>query len=229
MRAAVLSLIIALLAAPAARGESSANARASVTPAPTGPFEQTMIRRTTDGGGTPATQTSLTAGSPTSPWNMGRVPLALGAVILLIIAMRRLGKGMLPGAANHRASRAVQVLVRSTVAPKQQIMLIQVGRRLVLVGSAGAEMNPLCEIDDADEVAEVLGQIRSERRTAAKSFRALFGRVERAYESQDVPAPDESEGEVDTNHPDAATAETREELSGLTERVRRIANQFQSS
>ena len=217
VRAVLLSLILALTAAPAVRAESK------------GPLEQTTIRRSApaDGAGTAASQPSASAASPASPLNTGRVPFALGAVVLLIIAMRWLGKGMLPGASNHRASRAVQVLVRSTVAPKQQIMLIQIGRRLVLVGSAGTEMNPLCEIHDADEVAEVLAQLRSEKRSTAKNFRALFGRAERAYEAPEVSVPDEEEGEPD--HPDAATSATREELSGLMARVRRIANQFQSS
>ena len=218
-RTVLLSLLLALLAGPAVRAESK------------GPLEQTTIRRSApaDGAGIAASQPSPTAASPTNPWDMGRVPLALGAVVLLIIAMRWLGKGMLPGASNHRASRAVQVLLRSTVAPKQQIMLVQIGRHLVLVGSAGSEMNPLCEIRDADEVAEVLSQLRSEKRSTAKSFRALFGRAERAYESPEPPAADEAEGEAETDQPDAATSATREELSGLMARVRRIANQFQSS
>ncbi len=63
-------------------------------------------------------------------------------------------------------------------------MLVQVGRRLVMVGNSGTEMSALCQIKDPDEVAEVLTQVREEKNTGAKSFGSLFGRAGKAY---DVP------------------------------------------
>jgi hypothetical protein len=105
-------------------------------------------------------------------------------------------------------------------------MLVQVGRRLVLVGSGGAEMNPLCQIEDPDEVAELLGQIQGEKRAGLKNFGAIFGGAEKAYEE---PEPEPSSPSIEPGEPPPSPQETREELSGLMERVRRIANQFQSS
>jgi flagellar biogenesis protein FliO len=156
---------------------------------------------------------------------MAKIPIALGGVILLIFGMRALGKKMVPGAGAARTSRAVQVLVRSTVSPRQQLMLIQVGRRLVLVGNSGAEMNALCQIDDPDEVAEVLGHIREDKGSSvAKNFRTLFSKAGKAYEP-----PEDDVNEPVAGRELSTTAGTRAELTGLTEQVRRITEQFRET
>jgi flagellar biogenesis protein FliO len=226
----LLLLAIATTLPQVAHAESSSNAKSAVAAGPSGPYEQAPIRRS-GGAATPTTRGSGSAPSAAgAAWDMGKVPIALGGVILLIFGLRWVGKALLPAAAaNHRTCRAVQVLVRSTIAPRQQVILIQVGRRLVLVGTAGAQMSPLCEIRQADEVAEVLAQIRSEKRTAADSFKALFGRAERQFDAREA-ATDEGEAETHggSRESAAATAETRAELSGLIERVQRMARQFQS-
>ena len=211
------------LSVRAASAESSANTKAilSPAPAPSGPYEQTAIRRT--GPTTSSTAQGKSSTGPSNAWDMAKVPMALGGVLLLIFGMRALGKKMVPGGAG-RSSRAVQVLVRSTVSPRQQLMLIQVGRRLVLVGSGGTEMNPLCQIDDPDEVAEVLGHIREDKGSSvAKNFRTLFGKAGKAYEAPGDEA-EERPGEAALS-----TAGTRAELTGLTEQVRRIAEQFREA
>jgi flagellar protein FliO/FliZ len=218
-------LLLATLQVYAAE-TTSANSRATVTaaaaPSPSGPYERTPIRRSAGTAGA-TSQPSRGGGiaTPGGQWDLGKVPLALGGVIVLILVMRWIGKGILPGSKNARSSRVVQVLVRSAVGPKQQLMLVQVGRRLVLVGAGGAEMNPLCQIDDPDEVAELLGQIRGERGAVAKNFGALFGRAGNAYDE----TPEESE------QPEESPEESdrRPELDGLMERVKRISNQFQES
>lgn len=218
-----IGVAVLLLAATveAVSAESAANSGASVAPATSGPFEQKPIRRN----GVPTSTTMPgrgNAGSTNSAWDMGKVPLALGGVLLLIFAMRALGKKMVPGAAGAGSSKAVQVLMRSSVSPRQQLILVRVGRRLVLVGSGGGgEMNSLCEINDPDEVAEVMGQIREDKSSTSKNFTAMFGRAGKAYEEQ--PSSD------DPVTSPAVTRNSGEDLNGLTERVRRIAEQFQGS
>ena len=219
MVVAMLVLTATLEATPA---ESAANSGASLAPPTTGPFEQKPIRRSgASASGTTSGKGS--AGSTNSAWDMGKVPLALGGVLMLILGMRALGKKMVPGASGAGSSKAVAVLMRSSVSPRQQLILVRVGRRLVLVGcGGGGEMNPLCQIDDPDEVAEVMGQIREDKSMlSSKNFTAMFGKAGKAYE--EPPSSDE---------PVALPAVTRnsgEDLNGLTERVRRIAEQFQGS
>lgn len=216
-----LSIVLTLIIG-AARAESTANHGASLAnpPAPNGPYEQKTIRPVASTG-MPTSQPRTATGISSKAWDMGKMPLALCGVILLIFGMRALGKKMMPGAAGRGSSRAITVLGRSALSPRQQLMLIQVGRRIVLVGSGGSEMRSLCEIGDPDEVAEVLAQIRRERESSvANNFRTLFSRAGREYEEDDAdgsPATERSE------------LMPRAELGGLSERVRRISERFGES
>lgn len=220
-----IGLAASLLAmrAVATAAETAANPGESVSIAPpaTGPFELKEIRRTSRAA-VPVTSRRSTTQTTSPAWDLGKMPLALAAVLLLIFGLRFLGKKLVPGAAGAVSSRAVQVLLRSPVSPRQQLILVRIGRRLVLVGSSGGEMNPLCQIDDPDEVAEVLGQIREDKTSStAKNFVAMFGKAEKSY---DVPEPP-AEKFVESSDGRASG----EDLTGLTERVRRITEQFQGS
>jgi flagellar biogenesis protein FliO len=127
---------------------------------------------------------------------------------------------------NKSGGRGVQVLSRSVVAPRQQMLVVQFGRRLLLVGSSGAEMTPLCQLDDPDEVAEVLAQLKADRGGASKSFRATFRGADSAYEAEETPAVAPSQP---ANAEDAAEPQSGEDLSGLMARIRRMSEQFQQS
>jgi flagellar biogenesis protein FliO len=186
-----------------------------------GPFEHDAIRRS-------ASAPPATAGSPSSTkttlpkaWDLPRIALALVAMILLILAIQAVLKKKLPGAVGRGAGGVLKVLVKSNISPRQHLMLVQVGRRLVLIGSGGAELNPLCLIDDPEEVAEVLGQIREQKAASPQSFRSLFGRAGKKFDPVEP-------GEDAVNRPSDRPAEG-EDLNGLTEQVRRLTKQFQKS
>ncbi len=62
----------------------------------------------------------------------------------------------------------MRLLSRTVLSPKQQVLLLQVGRRVIVVGDGGAAgMRPLCEITDPDEVAALVGDAKSAEATAA--------------------------------------------------------------
>ena len=88
--------------------------------------------------------------------------LALGIVLGAIFVSTRFGSAW-ECRRLGRGSGALQVVSRLNIAPKQQILLVRVGRRLVLVGNSGTQMNPLCEIGDPEEAALLLGQTAVER------------------------------------------------------------------
>ncbi len=172
---------------------------------------------------------------------------------------------LLPGAMPARANRAVHVLSRTVIGPKQQLLLIQIGQRLVAVGDNGAQLTALCQITDPDEVASLIGQTRSAGRGEDTPFSPVLGKAAAAYERDeradfsalnvDRPAEagasesnarsdraaERSDSAIDidlrqsaetdlhasTNTPEIA--QTRDELSGLTERVKRLARQFGQS
>jgi hypothetical protein len=99
-------------------------------------------------------------------------------------------------------------------------------------------MNPLCEITDPDEVAELVGRIREDaREPIGKAFSTMFSRAGSSYEP--AAASDESagagtpvvasggrDGRLDDGPEDPALAGTRQELSGLMEKVRLLSRQF---
>src|SRR3954471_19528273 len=106
------------------------------------------------------------AGSPTSQpsaaltsaprLDLGRLLLAMTIVLGLVFVMRWAGKRFFPSAGVPRSGGAMKLLSRLVISPKQQLLMIQVGRRIVVVGDAGGQMSPLSEITDPEETSAML-------------------------------------------------------------------------
>jgi flagellar biogenesis protein FliO len=134
----------------------------------------------------------MTAG-PGNKWEeIGRVGMALGVVLGLLLLgrsmVRRVGG---PLAGGGRPSGVLEVLARFPVARTQQIMLLKVAGRVVLVHQTRSTMTTLSEISDPDEVAALLARIEAGSRSSAR-FHGLFHRfLSRAPTEPDVfpPAP----------------------------------------
>jgi flagellar biogenesis protein FliO len=188
--------------------------------------------------GTPAGASTRPAGTQPSvaspqPFEFQRVVLALGAVIALIFVLRWVAKRVfvMPGAA--RASRAVQVLSRSPLAPRQQVLLLQVGRRVVVVADSGGTMSTLCQIEDPDEVTSLLAQIMADRgMSSPKAFGSVFGRTRNRFdesmeEGEGITSALEGADPVEAPD-DPAANETSSEIRGLMNRVRQMSSQFRA-
>lgn len=159
-------------------------------------------------------------------YDIWRVAGALAVVLALILLLKWGGARFMAPGARARSTQAVQIVSRSVVAPRQQIMLVQVGRRLVVVGDCGTSMSPLCEISDPDEVASLLGQIRDERSVATKSFKNLFGTATDRFTEESKEAADEVQSS-DAPEPKSREVETaRAELGDLMSKVRQLSAQF---
>jgi flagellar biogenesis protein FliO len=163
-----------------------------------------------------------------------RVIVALGAVIALIFAVRWAGRrflgmnAMSPGG----GAGAVRVLSKTVLSPKQQLMLVQVGKRVVLVANTGVQMNALCEISDAEEVAKLVGEVQTKPDRvagAAASFLSAFGRAENSY----VPGDSRFARDIKASgraEPDASVVPpTRAELAGLLEKVRLMSGAYRKT
>jgi flagellar biosynthetic protein FliO len=204
-----------------------------------GAVENEAIRRThVDPRGVSAatTQQSSVSDRSTSQnaFDVRRVAMALIAVLALIVVLRWIAKRFFTTPGAGRSSRAIQVLSRAILSPKQQLMVVQVGRRLIVVGDTGAQMSPLCEIRDPDEVAELVGQITQEKGDSiSKTFGQLFGRAKTQFdedESEASPAKEPSSGGALSDDRDPPVmAETRNELAGLADRIRLLSRQFRGS
>ncbi|MGH7213608.1 MAG: FliO/MopB family protein [Tepidisphaeraceae bacterium] len=234
----LLSIVCAVTAAGAAGTTQPAPSPVQAMRVAPAPADSELLTRRSPGETAGAAKPVATPKAPTSSYDLPRVLLALGIVIALIFVLRWLGRWMFGGNVAQRSTRAIQVVSRSMVSPKQQLLLVQVGNRLVLVGDAGTQMNPLCEISDPDEVAALLGQIRAEKgELVTKAFGSIFGRAKEKFDAAQGPTASEEEslrvaGTVDlTVGDDASPARTsgrddRNDIEGLMTKVRSLSRQF---
>ena len=80
---------------------------------------------------------------------------ALAVVVVLLLAIRLVLRRMGAGAAGE-VGNALQVVGRAVVGPRQQMLLVRVGGRVVLVGLHPAGMRTLTEVTDPNEVRAIL-------------------------------------------------------------------------
>ena len=162
--------------------------------------------------------------SPTtdSVGELSHVALALLVVIAIIFGLRAVARRLALVPTVGRSGRGVRLLSRTVLSPKQQVLLLQVGRRVVVVGDAGAAgMRPLCEITDPDEVASLIGDARAAEASvpATRSFSSLFRRATEPFEG----------GTADRDTPaiaPAAPPDVPSDVVGLLAKVRGLRQQF---
>jgi flagellar biogenesis protein FliO len=244
-------------AGTAATTTTATETHATPTAVPKSEIEREPIRRKSTSSSTAnATPTTQRAGAKTSTPGTGgfdvrRLLISLGVVVALILLMRFGLKRMFGVAAAPRSSRAVQVLTRSPLSPRHQLMVLRVGRRLLVVAEGGGsgQMNTLSEITDPDEVAALLGQLQDDQGERAAKFGSVFGKMRRPYETDVDGGDDEEETgprpvseSVDPFDPgdgngsrgdraaaaaaDPAVTTTRQEVLGLMDKVRILSRQF---
>jgi flagellar protein FliO/FliZ len=141
--------------------------------------------------------------APLAP-DSGRIIAALFAVLVLILLLRWALRRLIP-AALARQARGIRIVGRTAIGPKQQVLLLQVGRRMLVVGDSGQQLNTLCEINDPDEAAALLGQAQGGARAGGEE-------IVKAHPAPQTPWEN-----------DPALGSTRMELNGLTQRVRMLA------
>ncbi len=172
--------------------------------------------------------------APVSSGDLSRMVVALAAVVGIIFLLRWVARRMalVPGATR---SGAVKIISRSTVSPRQQVLVLQVGKRLVVVGDSGGAMHPLCEITDPDEIAAVVGGSRQENAEAnPKSFTSLFRRASEPFDpgqAEQVPAiipRGPTSGEPLQNIEPVGQADN-EDVGSLLEKVREMRAQFRQT
>lgn len=112
-------------------------------------------------------------------WRDG-LPLVL--VLGLIAGMALLLRRFLPNRRLLTGSGAIEVVARTVLSSKQQLVLVKVGRRLVLLGVSAERINPLSEVVDPDEVAVLMGTAAGDRSNSMqRAFADSFEREARTY------------------------------------------------
>ncbi len=85
----------------------------------------------------------------------GRTLAALALVVVLIIVARFMLKRFGP-VSGARGAGVLDVLARTSVSSRHQLLLVRVGRRIVLVAQAPTSMTAISEITDPDEAAALI-------------------------------------------------------------------------
>ncbi|MGB7158585.1 MAG: flagellar biosynthetic protein FliO [Tepidisphaeraceae bacterium] len=223
----LVALMVVALFARTGEAQTSRPSPSKAAMAPAPAAVETIIRRP---GADPTASTRPAGTAKPAPvgFDSTRVAISLSIVIALILVLRWVSKRMFGRTILGRSSRAIQVLSRNVISPKQQLLVVQVGRRLVVVGDSGQQMNPLCEITDPDEMAALIGQIQEEKRESmSNAFGSLFGRAGSDFgkDAQPQRSVDATDDEDDSEGP-SDVRETREELNGLMDKVRLMSRQF---
>src|SRR4029079_6443650 len=120
-------------------------------PAPVSELDSQTLRRGPPLSDKPKPTTQKTGSNSTSPRNNSgydavRVTSALVAVIALILMLRWVAKRVFGVSGPGRSWRGVQVLSLSSLPPRQSVILVRVGRRILVVADGGAQMSTLSEI-----------------------------------------------------------------------------------
>jgi flagellar biogenesis protein FliO len=178
-------------------------------------------------GPTSAPTAAAPAARTTLDMDSGHIALALSAVIGLILLLRSLTGKMFPGTIAGGRVQSVKVVARCPLAPRQQVLLVQVGRRVVVLGDSASQLSCLCQITEPDEVAALLGQIQRDRTaTASSAFTSWFSRASDAFTAEEVEHAEPGTANADIPEESPTEKEPADSLDGLTARVRRLARQY---
>ncbi len=111
----------------------------------------------------------------------------------------------------------VRVVGRTPLTPKHHVALVQLGRRYVAVGVSGDRIERLCEIDDAEEVAELAARVGAGEVRGGNGFDELLFRETSEYRD-----PSDGPGEEARKQLDAVTARNRGPLKDLIRRLQKL-------
>lgn len=167
------------------------------------------------GGKADARLQKLGSDASTSGWVLNTLA-ALGVIIGLILLLRWAWAKM-GGRVIASNSPAVEVLSRTAVAPKNHVLLLRVGQRLLVVGDSSAGLRTLSQIDDPQEVADLLTAVTSQKdQSISKNFTQLLSRFNGDYDKPRLADEGGDDSEVIFDR-------TRDRISGLANRIRTFA------
>lgn len=148
------------------------------------------------------------------PKIIGGLALVAGLIFLARHLLRRAGGATALGGRGG----IVEVLHRTTLSMKHQLLVVKFGRRLLLMQSSPQGLRTLSELSDPDEIAEMLTAIE---RKKPGSFTTLMDRKagQFAGDAKEV-APSAA------NKPPASTDEPGEALRQLGRKLRRQEDQL---
>ncbi|MDD4890289.1 MAG: flagellar biosynthetic protein FliO [Phycisphaerae bacterium] len=155
---------------------------------------------------------SRSDGGAISNW-VGPSWWALAIVLGLIFGAAWVLKRIGPNAVRNRQGGLFRSLSRWHLASRQYVTLVQVGRRVLLLGVTNQQINLLAEITDPAEIEHLLASCPAGRSAVAEGFSQLFGR------HRDEMA--EAAGETPSDSAGQAVSELGEAIGKIKSRISR--------
>lgn len=123
------------------------------------------------------TAETAAAASPVSGGDALKMLGALAAVIGTLVGGVWFLRRMAPGVASGSDNRLIEVLSRSAVGPKQSLVLVRVGSRMVLIGVSPESMQKLVDFDSVENgkpAAFALPPAPAQERAREKPFGSMI-------------------------------------------------------
>lgn len=156
---------------------------------------------------------------------------SLGVVIVLILLLRTVIARWNGRTSSSSSQAGVEVLSRVTVGPRQQIVLVRMGTRILVLADSAGRLNMLTAIDDPEEVAATLATVTASRPTSVSAgFASALKRFQQDYRPsiRNTGAVGDQSGRADRTDDDGQGLDdaeihvdrARDQLSGLLSRLR---------
>jgi len=126
------------------------------------------------------------------PSGVARVIAATGGVIVTIFLTLKTLQRLAPGSSARvrGPSGIIDVLARYPVARGQQLVLLSLGRRILLVHQSGSTMSPLAELTDEAEAASLRARLEAdERERRGQGFSAALRGFGSSFRSSSAASP----------------------------------------
>lgn len=202
----------------------SEDAHAEAQPAGPAPGETPLVSTGTRlfRSGSIAESADGTSERPSSASWFLKTLTSLGIVIGLALFVRW-GYVRLGGKVAVGSSPVVEVLSRTAVAPRSHVMLLRVGGRVLVVSDSSAGMRTLASLEDAQEVADILGAVSA---TKPNSISRGFGQLLNRFSDDHEQIPDDLDG---AGTPETTGGAPTSSVSSLLSRVRTLGRQGEST
>jgi flagellar biogenesis protein FliO len=138
--------------------------------------------------------------------DLPRICYSLALVLGLVVLLRWGARWVFPSTMMARRSGAIRLLARTPLGPKQQVMLIAVGRRVLVVADNGQQMTRLTEITESEEISGLTADLAQAR--VAHEAEKDHEEAERAFahELNEAAAADQLEKPAGASIPATALA-----------------------
>lgn len=155
------------------------------------------------------------AGTADDGWplqTLGALGVVIGLILVAKWAWGRFGGGVVA-----RSTPAVEVLSRTSVAPRNHVLLVRVGGRILVLGDSASGLRTLADVTEPDEVASLLEAVTAARTNSiSESFSQLLN-----HNVADPPRhAARHEGGDDIEH---RVDRARDSVSGLLATVRALS------